>query len=141
MTSRIRLTRTRVAAVLALLGALAGALVPADRIQAAQPSPLPDVMRVKLEHAQAVLRALVTEDFSGLERAAGQLGALTKQPSWGLLKTPEYARHSADFQRATDELAASARVGDLSAATLGYATLTVRCVQCHRHVKGVRQAD
>jgi hypothetical protein len=108
---------------------------------AAQPSQLPQVMRLKLDHAQAVLRALALEDYAGLERAATELGALTKSASWGVLKTPEYRRHSADFLRETDNLAASARAGDLNGATLDYAAMTVRCVQCHRHVKGVRAAN
>jgi hypothetical protein len=108
---------------------------------AAQPSQLPQVMRLKLDHAQAVLRALALEDYAGLERAATELGALTKSASWGVLKTPEYRRHSADFLRETDNLAAAARAGDLNGATLDYAAMTVRCVQCHRHVKGVRAAN
>ena len=108
---------------------------------AAQPSQLPQVMRLKLDHAQAVLRALALEDYPALERAATELGALTKTASWGVLKTPEYRRHSEDFLRETNNLAAAARAGDLNGATLDYAAMTVRCVQCHRHVKGVRAAD
>jgi hypothetical protein len=113
----------------------------AAAVGAAQPSQLPKVMQLKLEYAQAVLRALALEDYAALERAATELGALTKSASWGVLKTPEYRRHSADFLRETDNLAASARAGDLNGATLDYAAMTVRCVQCHRHVKGVKAAN
>ena len=60
-------------------------------------------MRLKLDHAQAVLRALALEDYPALERAATELGALTNSAAWGVLKTPEYRRHSADFLRETDE--------------------------------------
>ncbi len=125
---------------LTLVGAAAAGRAGAAE-SAAQPSQLPQVMRLKLDHAQAVLRALALEDYAALEKAATELGALTKTASWGVLKTPEYRRHSADFLRETDNLAASARAGDLNGATLDYAAMTVRCVQCHRHVKGVRAAD
>lgn len=141
MTSRIRLPHAWLTAALVLIVVIGGA--EADRPAAAgvQPAPLPDVMRVKLDLAQTVLRALVTEDFTVLDRAARQLGDLTRQPAWGVLKTPDYARHSAEFLRETENLAASARAGDLNAATLDYAAMTFKCVQCHRHVKGVRKAD
>ncbi len=122
----------------AVLGVSGDAAPPA---QPGRPAPLGKVMQAKLDHAQSVLRALATEDFAGLERDANRLGALTKQAEWGVLKTPEYARHSQAFLRATESLAASARAGDLDGATLDYATVTVRCVQCHRHVKSVRAAD
>lgn len=125
---------------LTLVGA-AGAGRAGSAESAAQPSQLPQVMRLKLDHAQAVLRALALEDYAALEKAATELGALTRTASWGVLKTPEYRRHSEDFLRETDNLAAAARAGDLNGATLDYAAMTVRCVQCHRHVKGVRAAD
>jgi hypothetical protein len=123
--------------LVAALAAPGDAAAPAQR---GQPAPLPTVMQVKLEVAQAVLKALVTEDFAVLEREATRLGALTGRPAWGVLKTPEYARHSQDFLRATESLAASAKARDLNGATLDYASMTVRCVQCHRHLKGVRTA-
>jgi hypothetical protein len=147
MTSQTRRSTGWLMASLLTAAALAGAAVShgpaavAHAPAAVQPSPLPQVMRLKLDSAQAVLQALVTEDYPALERSANQLGALTKRPEWGVLKTPEYARHSAEFLRETANLAASARAGDLNAAALDYAALTFKCVQCHRHVKGTRAAD
>jgi cytochrome c556 len=134
---------TAVAPAAALLAALLA--VPGDAtspgVQRGQPAPLPKVMQVKLERSQAVLKALVTADLATLEKQAVALGELTKQAEWGVLKTPEYARHSQEFLRAAEALAAAARAGDLSGATFDYATLTYRCVQCHQHVRGVRAAD
>ena len=142
MTSQTRRSTGWLMASLLMTAALVGVAVSHDPAAAAvQPSPLPQVMRLKLDSAQAVLRALVTEDYPALERSANQLGALTKSPEWGVLKTPEYARHSAEFLRETANLAASARAGDLNAAALDYAALTFKCVQCHRHVKGTRAAN
>lgn len=144
MTSRalraggLALTGTLILWTGTLAGGTGGA---AGSAQRGQPVPLPQLMRVKLEHAEGILRALVTEDFAALERHAAQMGDLAKQPEWGVLKTPEYLRHSADFLSAADALAASARARDLNGATLDYARLTIQCVQCHRHVRGVRKAE
>ncbi len=145
MASRSALVNGWLMAALIATTTLVG-VVAADRTgtagnSAPQPSQLPKVMQIKLDHAQAVLRALALEDYAALERHATELGALTKTAAWGVLKTPEYRRHSEDFLRETDNLAAAARAGDLTGATLDYAAMTVRCVQCHRHVKGVRAAD
>lgn len=144
MTSRLSPVNGWILATLLATATLVGAAAgPTDAAPdaTAQPSQLPTVMQLKLDHAQAVLRALALEDHAALERHAAELGALTKSAAWGVLKTPEYRRHSADFLRETDNLAAAARAGDLNGATLDYASMTVRCVQCHRHVKGVRAAD
>jgi len=144
MTSRLSPVNGWILATLLATATLVGAATgPTDAAPdaTAQASQLPTVMQLKLDHAQAVLRALALEDYAALERHAAELGALTKSAAWGVLKTPEYRRHSADFLRETDNLAAAARAGDLNGATLDYASMTVRCVQCHRHVKGVRAAD
>ena len=112
MTSQIRRSTGWLMASLVITVSLVG--VAASRrpvAAAAQPGQLPQVMRLKLDYAQAVLSALVTEDYPALERSATELGALTKSASWGVLKTPEYMRHSADFLRETANLSASARAG------------------------------
>ncbi len=107
---------------------------------AAQPSNLPELMRLKLGYAQDVLRALVLEDYTGLDRAAQQLGGLTKAAAWGVLKTPEYARYSNEFLRAAEGLSAAARARKLEAAAGEYGTLTQGCVNCHRYIRGTRLA-
>ena len=140
MTSQTRRSTGWLMASLVITVSLVG-VAASRRPAAAQPNQLPQVMRLKLDYAQAVLSALVTEDYAKLERSATELGALTKSASWGVLKTPEYRRHSADFLRETDNLSAAARAGDLAGATFDYASMTLRCVQCHRHVKGTRAAD
>lgn len=137
------MTRThRVTTVLALMLALAFASFETPRAAVAeQPSTLPDLMRLKLSHAQEVLRALVLEDYAGLDRAAQQLGALTKAAAWGVLKTPEYARYSSEFLRATEGLASAARARKLDAASGEYANVTQGCVNCHRYIRGTRLAS
>jgi hypothetical protein len=137
------MTRTRRwTTVSALTLALAITLIEAPRAAVAeQPSTLPDLMRLKLNYAQDVLRALVLEDYTGLDRAAQQLGGLTKAAAWGVLKTPEYARYSNEFLRSTEGLVSAARARKLEAAAGEYGNLTQGCVNCHRYIRGARLAS
>lgn len=137
------MTRTRRwTTVLALTLALAITQFETPRAAVtAQPSNLPELMRLKLNYAQEVLRSLVLEDYNGLDRAAQQLGGLTKASAWGVLKTPEYARYSSEFLRATEGLTSAARARKLEAAAGEYGNLTQGCVNCHRYIRGTRLAS
>lgn len=124
------------------VAALLVSALPSHRtvVRAEQPSALPEIMRQKLNYAQDVLRALVLEDYASLDRAAQSLGGLTKSAAWGVLKTPEYARYSNEFLRATEGLSAAARSRKLEAAAGEYGNLTQGCVNCHRYIRGTRLA-
>jgi hypothetical protein len=98
------------------------------------------IMRLKLDYAQGVLQSLVLGDFATLERQAFALGRLTEEAEWKVLRTSEYARYSAEFLRATESLIEAARSRDAEGAALDYTTLTFKCLQCHKHVRGVRRA-
>lgn len=119
---------------------LVAAILMPRTIAGEQPSTLPELMRQKLGYAQDVLRALVLEDYQALDRAAQQIGGLTKAAAWGVLKTPEYARYSNEFLRAAEGLSAAARSRKLEAASGEYGNLTQGCVNCHRYIRGVRLA-
>jgi hypothetical protein len=98
------------------------------------------VMRQKLEESQALLAAVVTSNWSALERHSRALARLTGEPAWTVLQTPEYARQSATFLRAAEDLIEAAERKDLEAAPLAYVSLTLSCVQCHRYVARARIA-
>ena len=107
---------------------------------AAQTVGLNRVMRAKLEHAQQILGDVVTSNWSGLERHSLELRRATEDPAWAVLTTPEYARHTAAFLRASEDLLEAAKQRDLEAAPLAYMSLTMSCVQCHRYVARTRIA-
>ena len=109
-------------------------------VQRSTAQPLDTVMRQKLEHAQRVLAAIVVEDFTTVEAAATALGRLTEASGWSVLRSPEYVGHSADFLRATQALADAARQRSIDAAALEYVNVTLKCVQCHKYVRGARLA-
>jgi hypothetical protein len=106
----------------------------------AHAQPLNRVMRTKLEHSQKILESVVTSDWAALERHSQELQRLANDPAWMVLKTREYARQSEAFLRATEDLIDAAKRRDLEAAPLAYVSMTMSCVQCHRHVARSRIA-
>jgi hypothetical protein len=98
-------------------------------------------MREKLVHTQNTLRALMVSDHRLLEKESVALVRLTKDDGWQVLTTPEYLRQSAAFVQTIEDLTDAARRSDLDAAAVAYASMTMRCYQCHRYLKGVRRAQ
>ena len=107
---------------------------------AAQTVALDRLMRVKLEHSQQVLGAMVTSNWAELQRHSEELRRVAQDPAWEVLTTPEYVRQSAAFVRASEDLADAAKRRDGEAAPLAYVSLTMSCVQCHRYVARRRLA-
>ena len=104
------------------------------------PPPLPSeqqVMQVKLKRAQAVLEALVKEDFKSLEQYAGSLAEISRATAFlRAYKTEEYELLARVFQKSADTLAAKSRDKNLDGATLAYLDMTQSCVACHNHFRG-----
>jgi hypothetical protein len=97
-------------------------------------------MQEKLVHAQKILEAVVTSDWSGLETHSRELERLTNDPRWTVLKYPEYARHSAGFVRAVQDLHHAASQRDLDKTPQAYIAVTMQCVECHRYLARARIA-
>lgn len=99
---------------------------------------LESVMREKLEHAQKILEAVVTDDWVGLESHSRALERLTDDPRWTALKFPAYARHSAAFMRAIQALHRAAAQRDVAKTPPAYIAVILRCVECHRYLARAR---
>ena len=125
-------------AVLAATGLTPGAAVRAP--EPAQTIELDRLMRQKLDHSQALLSAVVTSNWLELQRHSEALAAITADPAWTVLKTPEYATQSQAYVRALQDLVDAAKRRDLDDAPVAYMALTLRCVQCHRYVARARVA-
>ena len=124
-------TRSAVVAVAVLL------------VVAAAPKQGPEVnsvMREKLVHAQKVLEAVVTSDWVSLESHSRELERLTNDPRWAGLRYPEYARYSAAFVRAVQDLHLAAVRRDLEKTPQAYVAVTLACVECHRYLARARIA-
>ena len=101
---------------------------------------LTSVMREKLQHAERILEAVVTSDWVSLETHSRDLERLTADPRWTVLKYPEYARHSAAFVLAIQDLHRAAAQRDLEMAPKAYVAVTLQCVECHRYLARQRIA-
>ena len=123
----------RLAAIPALL-ALFGVVV------AAQTPSTGRVMREKLGHSQKILEAILTSNFSQLERESAALSKATQAPAWTVLRGPEYVHQSERFLKSLQDLDTAAKERDLDAAVKYYTDLTMSCFGCHRYMKDKRLA-
>ena len=106
----------------------------------AQGPELAEVMQQKLVHAQKILAAVVTSDWTLLETESRKLDELTKDPRWMVLTFPEYAKYSAAFVRASQNLRRAAVQRDLEETPKAYVEVTLKCVECHRYLARARIA-
>lgn len=102
---------------------------------------LRDFMRAKLRHSQKVLEGLVLEDFDVIAKSAQEMSLLSLAETWQVLNTPDYIEYSRKFRNAADSLADAAKKKKLDQATLAANQVTVKCVECHKYVRGVRMAE
>lgn len=109
------------------LAAVLGVCASAD--QAPQ---LNKVMRAKLAHSQAILAAVITSDWTSLDRESRALAMAVRDPAWTTALTgPEYIRQSDAFSRALQDLIEASEKSDLEAAGTAQIALTSTCVRCH----------
>ncbi len=104
------------------------------------PNNVRDFMRVKLAHSQKVLEGLATEDFDEIAKNAQAMSLLSQATNWQVLQTPEYLQQSQDFRRTADALTDAAKKKNLDGAALAYVELTMKCINCHKYVRGTRMA-
>ena len=120
------------------IAVVAGAVV---QRAGSQQDPVPKAfMRSKLDHSQKLLEALALEDFQSMTKESQALSLLSLAASWQVLQTPEYAQQSLEFRRAADAVTEAARKKNLDGAALAYVEMTLKCVSCHKYVRGVRMA-
>ena len=115
---------------------IAMAFTHADEPAAPRPDDVAPFMRAKLTHAQDVLEGLSLGDFAAIRRGAQELAIASQAASWQVLQTAEYARQSAEFRRSCESLKNAAREENLDGATLAWMEVTMKCVQCHKYVRG-----
>lgn len=100
-----------------------------------------DFMRAKLEHSKNVLEGIALEDYDLIAKNSQDLSLLSLAATWQVLQTPEYMQHSGEFRRASDALRDAAKEENLDGAALAYMEVTMKCVNCHKYVRGVRIAS
>ncbi len=98
-------------------------------------------MQRKLLHTQGVLEGLVNEDYDAIVKNAQAVNLLTMEESWNVLQTEAYQQQSDEFRRIADDLTKAGRNHDLEDATLEYLSLTMKCIKCHKMMRGIRLAQ
>lgn len=109
-----------------------------DRLR---PNNVKAFMRVKLKHAQEVLEGLTLEDHDKIAKHAQELSLLSLESNWQVLQTPEYLTQSSEFRRTTQRMRDAAKKKNLDGATLAFAEMTVKCVNCHKYVRKYSMAQ
>lgn len=93
------------------------------------------VMRAKLAHSQVILEAVVTSNWSVLDRESRALALAVRDPAWTMALTePEYLRQSDAFSRALQDLIEASAKRNLELAADAQVALTASCVRCHVHM-------
>lgn len=131
------MTKITLALTMAALGVVALAAAPPKK----RPTQVSEIMRQKLGHSQKVLEGVAVEDFKLIDENAQEMSLLSQAASWQVYQTPEYAQHTSEFRRAADQLAQMAKAKNLDGCALAYVDLTMKCVNCHKYVRGVRVAS
>jgi cytochrome c556 len=98
-------------------------------------------MRPKLAHAQKLLEGLTLEQFDVVKQEAQALSLLSREEEWNVLQTEDYLHYSSEFRRAADAVRDAAAKKNLDGAALAYLEMTMKCITCHKYVRGVRMAD
>ena len=128
----------RVIALIVAACAAAGAIVALTVGTSANQAPAPQlnrVMRAKLAHSQVILGAVVTSDWSVLDRESRALALVVRDPAWTMALTePEYLRQSDAFSRALQDLIEASAKRNLELAADAQIALTASCVRCHVHM-------
>lgn len=123
------------------VAAAAVAIAATAALSGSQEPDIEQIMQRKLDHAHAILEALIVEDYETLEDSAVDLLKLSEEAGWFVLQTPEYTQRSSAFRHAVLEIEASAKAKNLEGAALGYVDMTLKCVQCHQLLRGTRMAE
>lgn len=134
------MNRIALLAVVSCLGLVALLDDTANPLAAQRPNQVADFMRAKLDHSQRVLEGLTVEDFGMIAKNSQDMALLSQATNWQVLQTEEYLQQSGEFRRAANTLTQAARDKNLDAAALAYVDLTMKCINCHKYVRGVRLA-
>lgn len=99
-----------------------------------------DFMRKKLDASNQVLEGLVTEDAELLKKGADALAEMSKAEKWMVSKDVMYRQFSGEFQRAVEKLSEAAKDEKFDQASLRWIDSTMKCIECHKFVRGIRLA-
>lgn len=97
-------------------------------------------MRRKLDASNKILEGLLTEDSELIKKGAESLMEMSKAELWQVRNDAMYKQFSAEFQQSAKKLMESADKDSTDAAALKWIDTTLKCIECHKFVRGARIA-
>jgi len=98
-------------------------------------------MRRKLEASGQILEGLTMEDAELIVKGAKVLVELSAAERFQVQNDVMYRQFSGEFQRSARGLLEAAEKKNFDAAALKWMDTTMKCLECHKFVRGVRVAD
>ena len=98
-------------------------------------------MRKKLEASTQILEGLTTENAALIIEGARVLSEMSSADKWKVQHDVMYRQFSNEFQRSANGLLEAAEKNNFDAAALKWIDTTMKCIECHRFVRGTRIVD
>ena len=102
---------------------------------------LTNFMRQKLEASGWILEGLTSEDSKLVIKGARALTEMSNAEKWQVQNDVMYRQFSGEFQRSVQSLLEAAEKENFDAAALKWIDTTLKCLECHKFVRGMRLAD
>lgn len=96
------------------------------------------IMRMKLEPAKKILEGIALGDFQAIRKNAEQIRLLTLDEKWMVVQSDRYQLQTKNFEKSLNLLNRMCEERDIDGVTLAYMQVTMRCVECHRVIRGDR---
>ena len=97
-------------------------------------------MRKKLEASSQILEGLTSEDSQLIIRGAKILVEMSAAEKWQVQNNVMYRQSSGEFQRSAKSLLEAAEKGNFDGAALKWTDTMLKCLECHKFVRGTRLA-
>ena len=98
-------------------------------------------MRKKLEASSQILEGLTSEDSKLIVKGAKALVEMSAAEKWQVRNDVMYRQFSGEFQRSAQSLLEAAEKENYDAAALKWIDTTMKCLECHKFVRGIRIAE
>ena len=98
-------------------------------------------MRKKLEASSQILEGLTSEDAKLIIKGAKELVEMSAAEKWQVRNDVMYRQFSGEFQRSAQSLLEAAEKENYDAAALKWIDTTMKCLECHKFVRGTRIAE
>ncbi|MBM4074171.1 MAG: hypothetical protein FJ267_00830 [Planctomycetes bacterium] len=97
-------------------------------------------MRRKLEASSQILEGLTTEDSALVIKGAKSLVEMSSAEKFQVQNNMMYRQFSNEFLRTAQGLVEAAEKDNFDASALKWIDTTMKCMECHKYVRGTRLA-